>query len=93
LLDGKTVRAQCYQKDRYGRDICDILLAHPTASAEMARQGLAWAFTPNGGRYLCDRSFVQKQAAAQAKKVGLWSDKSPVAPWEWRKLWQKRQCS
>ena len=37
LLAGKTVRAQCYQKDRYGRDICDILLAHTTASAEMVR--------------------------------------------------------
>lgn len=31
--------------------------------------------------------FAEKEAAA--KSVGLWSDKQPVAPWDWRKAKQE----
>ncbi|MBM3273431.1 thermonuclease family protein [Candidatus Kaiserbacteria bacterium] len=28
--------------------------------------------------------YSQAEAEAQAKRVGLWADSSPMPPWEWR---------
>jgi len=53
----------------------------------MVTQGMAWWYrayapeqTPEArGQY----EFAE--AEAKARRVGLWSDREPVAPWEWRK--------
>ena len=48
---------------------------------------MAWHFT----RYVKEQTPEQRgqyqfaEVEARAKRVGLWSDPSPVPPWEWRK--------
>ena len=32
-----------------------------------------------------DRELASAEVEARKKRIGLWSEKSPVAPWEWRK--------
>jgi len=57
------------------------------AGLAMVTQGMAWWYrayapeqTPEArGQY----EFAE--AEAKARRVGLWSDREPVAPWEWRK--------
>ena len=51
------------------------------ANAEQVRRGMAWVFD----RYVKDRSLYPLQDEAKAARRGLWADKAPVAPWEWRK--------
>ncbi len=51
------------------------------ANAEMVRTGMAWAFT----KYLTDPQIKAIEDEARAERRGLWADREPVAPWEWRK--------
>ena len=32
-----------------------------------------------------DRELASAEVEARKKQLGLWAEKSPVAPWEWRK--------
>jgi endonuclease YncB( thermonuclease family) len=45
------------------------------------RCGLAWWYR----RYApSDRRLERLENEARRARLGLWSDRSPVAPWEWR---------
>ncbi len=66
--------------DRYGRLVARILVGPVDASEEMVRAGLAWHFT----RYSKDERLARLEAAARAKRTGLWADPSPIPPWTWR---------
>lgn len=81
--------ALCFQKparvlpktrDRYGRIVARVECDGLDASAEQARSGMAWAFT----KYLTDPAIKTLETDARAGHRGLWSDPSPVPPWEWR---------
>ena len=48
---------------------------------ELVRNGLAWHFK----RYSKSENYADLEAAARKKKIGLWRDKDPIAPWNWRK--------
>jgi endonuclease YncB( thermonuclease family) len=41
---------------------------------------MAWVFD----RYVKDRSLYSLQDAARSARLGLWTDATPVPPWEWR---------
>lgn len=94
LLKGKTVAAECYESDRYGRLVCEIFVDGFSANSEQVRRGMAWVNQSNGGRYLRDRSVLILQQEAMSEKRGIWSEKKPIPPWEWRDLcWKKGVCA
>jgi hypothetical protein len=66
--------------DRYGRTVARVRCEGIDANAEQVRAGMAWAFT----RYLRDPGIAALEVSARERRVGLWADASPVAPWEWR---------
>ena len=66
--------------DRYGRTIGRITCAGTDANAEQVRRGMAWVYD----KYATDMSLYQLQDKAKTQHLGLWSDPSPVAPWEFR---------
>ena len=95
LAFGREVRTECQKRDRYGREVCKVWvqpLECPTCGLTLdvglaqLTQGLAWHYrkyereqTPEDrGRY----AFAEEEA--RMKKAGLWSEPSPVAPWDWR---------
>ncbi|WP_317207943.1 thermonuclease family protein [Chryseobacterium taklimakanense] len=49
---------------------------------ELLRKGLAWHFK----RYSRNSNYAQLEIDARKKKIGLWQDKNPVEPWNWRKF-------
>jgi endonuclease YncB( thermonuclease family) len=67
-------------RDRYARTVARVECRGKDASAEQVRAGMAWAFT----RYLKDPEIKRLEDAARAARVGLWTDREPIAPWEWR---------
>lgn len=77
------VRAEIRQtaRDRYGRTVARVTCRGQDASAHQVRSGMAWVFE----RYASDRSLFQLQDDAKAAGRGLWSERTPVPPWEWRK--------
>ena len=42
---------------------------------------VAWHFK----KYSTSKQLARAEARARKKRAGLWADKQPVAPWEWRK--------
>ena len=48
----------------------------------MVRMGMAWWYR----RYDKTKELENAERYAKENKVGLWADKNPIAPWDWRKV-------
>lgn len=71
------------KRDRYKRILAEIILQnHLNVNQLLVKNGLAWHFK----RYSKDKNYAKLEIEARKRKVGLWKDKTQVAPWEWRKL-------
>ena len=86
LAFGKTVTLVSTGKkgnyDARGRIIAEIYLNEKTClNKEMLKAGLAWHYK----KYSVNLEYAKLELLARRNKVGLWSEKSPVAPWEYRK--------
>ena len=95
LIFRKQVDLDCRKTDAYGRSVCKVMVAQDSApdgprtldaGLAMLTLGMAWWYrayaheqTPQArGQY----EFAEEEA--RAKRVGLWRDAHPVAPWKWR---------
>ena len=77
----KEVGVQWNEKDRYGRVLGEIYLGDRHINLEMVQDGLAWHYK----QYSKSKELAQAEETARNAKVGLWVDKEPVTPWEFRK--------
>ncbi len=95
LVAGKTLDVKCYEKDRYQRNVCDIVLPDgSTANQRQVAQGMAWANMEKRGRFLRDASLPGLEREARRAKLGIWQRTDAVAPWVWRyQCWQMGECS
>jgi micrococcal nuclease len=50
-------------------------------NAALVKAGLAWHFK----KYSTQKEYAVLENTARQNKIGLWADKNPVAPWDWRK--------
>lgn len=80
LCFGKVAVVDVQQTDRYGRSIARVSCAGVDASEFQVRGGMAWAYR----QYLHRPEFIKLEADARAKNAGLWADRTPVPPWEFR---------
>lgn len=103
MVHKKNVVAECNKVDRYQRQIC-VVKVQPEDCPKCGKtldvghaqilSGFAWWYrqyakeqTPDArGRY------ESAEHEAQARKIGLWRDKAPVPPWEWRKMPKKEKA-
>ena len=93
LVAGKTIQAQCFEKDRFGRHICDILVDDTTANRLSVKNGMSWANQQGKGKYLRDPALPELEKQARTAKLGLWSEAGAVAPWVWRHdCWKEKKC-
>ena len=74
------------KKDRNGRWIGEIFYKNQNLGKELVRNGLAWHFK----RYSKNENYADLEMDARKKKRGLWQEKEPIAPWEWRKFKKKK---
>ena len=87
LIFGKTVRAECYKIDKYRRDVCRVYLVGKDIGAIQVEAGMAWWARPYARKQAPQaRLFYEAlEDRARADSEGLWADKDPVPPWEWRR--------
>ena len=62
---------------RFGR----IFLGEHFINTEMVRDGFAWRY----GQYDKPGEFTSAENDAREHRRGLWADRDPVPPWEWRR--------
>lgn len=79
LIAGKIVEVDENGKDRYKRTIGTIYLNGADINAQMVANGYAWAYRKFSKKY------APQESKAKSQKLGLWQDKEPISPWEWRK--------
>jgi endonuclease YncB( thermonuclease family) len=79
---GKEVRVEARDTDRYGRTVGEVFLGEKSLNRELVKAGLAWWYR----RYAPgDEELRRLEEAARRERRGLWADKAPIAPWEWRR--------
>ena len=83
LCFGKTAAVDVRTRDRYQRAVAQVTCDGRDANAEQVRRGYAWTYT-RFARATSPLYVLQMQA--QSEHRGLWSDPTPVPPWDWRKL-------
>jgi endonuclease YncB( thermonuclease family) len=91
---GEEVNVHVMDTDRYGRTVA--LVAAPgreMLNGWLVKAGLAWVYPQFCTRAdICDR-LRELERAARAAKAGLWADREPVEPWEWRRRTRKKPWS
>ncbi len=84
LVAGKIVKVKIYDVDKYGRSVGVVFVHGRNVNEEIIRAGYGWQY-----RKYCRVSFCSKwltiEQMARNVGLGLWRDKHPVPPWEWRK--------
>jgi endonuclease YncB( thermonuclease family) len=81
LAEGREVTLEEVETDRYGRIVARVRLGERDLSEEMVRAGLAWHYTFHSS----DRTLARLEREAREAGRGLWRDREPVPPWDWRR--------
>jgi endonuclease YncB( thermonuclease family) len=87
LVFGREVELHTHGLDRYGRTLAVIFVNDTDANLEQVRSGMAWCYT----RYLSEASsdiqasYQQAETEAWEQQRGLWSERDPIPPWEYRR--------
>lgn len=68
--------------DRYGRLVADVQCRGKDAGTEQVGAGMAWVYDQYAKKH---QHLYQLQEEAKTNRRGLWVDKNPVPPWEWRR--------
>lgn len=66
--------------DKYGRTLGFVYVDDMCVNEELLKMGLAWHYK----KYNSDPHYSQLEKNARERKVGLWSQPDPEAPWDFR---------
>ena len=80
LIFGKEITVEEAGHDRYKRTLAHLKLDGLDVNREMVKLGYAWCYR----QYLKDRTCLDDEEQAREEKIGLWADKDPMPPWQWR---------
>lgn len=97
LVFGKQVAIEWHKTDRYKRIIGKVLVADPActkadcpktfdACLSQISVGLSWWYRQYAKDQLPEdrQRYELAESTARARKIGLWIDKEPTPPWEFR---------
>jgi|TARA_B100001093_G_scaffold158003_1_gene150510 micrococcal nuclease len=81
LVFQKEIQIEVLTKDRYGRTVGIVFLDNQNVNYELVRKGMAWAYK----RYTDNELLYKLEDEAKKRRIGLWADENPIAPWDWRR--------
>lgn len=87
LIHEKKVGIRVQKKhDGFGRPVVWVYTPEgKDVASEMLKAGMAWHFK----QYDNSEEYAELERSAKANSIGLWRDKKPVAPWDYRKSKKK----
>ncbi|MBL8891565.1 MAG: thermonuclease family protein [Planctomycetaceae bacterium] len=86
LVFGKSITGNRKGGDKYGRNLCNVMVEGTNANRSLVSEGLAWHYKT----YSRDKELAAAELDARKAKKNIWSEQGPIAPWEWRK-WSSAQ--
>lgn len=87
MIWGESITVRVLKTDRYGRSIGKV--STPTiedVGYEMIKAGYAWQYRD----YNNDKSYTVAENYARKNTKGLWQDRNPIRPQDYRKMKRKR---
>lgn len=96
MVLGKDVGYEIKGTDMYHRSICVLSIVTPqgekVVNEQMLEMGMAWAYVQYLKKDRADlKNYLELQTSAMKKKIGLWQDSNPQAPWEYRRANKRRR--
>lgn len=87
LVFGRPVSVDWQKQDRYGRIVGKVLASGQDANLEQVRRGWAWHYTKYEREQEPEDRNIYAKAEVDARMAlrGLWADRDPIPPWDWRK--------
>ena len=87
LVFDRVVTLDCQPKpDRYQRLLCVVLVGGRDANLGQIQAGYAWWYRAYAREQTFERqlAYAHAEADAQAARRGLWRDREPEPPWDFR---------
>lgn len=81
LIEKKKVTVSVTGEDKYGRLIGVVFVDGMDVNALMLKNGAAWHYKD----YDKSTEYAELESLARKERLGLWSTRSIIAPWEYRK--------
>lgn len=84
-------RAECYEKDNFGRSVCHVFVGGINLNLDQLRTGQAM-LAPQA-RWIRDARSKVAEQKARSQRLGIWS-RAPLPPSEWRtRCWCEGNCA
>jgi micrococcal nuclease len=77
---GKDAQYDAQTKDRYGRAVATVRCGGVEVNQAQVERGMAWTYT----QYNKNPALSGIEKASRDKRIGLWADTKPTAPWDFR---------
>jgi micrococcal nuclease len=88
IIHGEKIVLEQTEEDSYGRTMAQVLMGEGDVGLLMLEQGAAWV---HGTSPENEVVYKEAQAAAKADQRGLWKNKSPTRPAEFRNEQRERK--
>jgi endonuclease YncB( thermonuclease family) len=87
LVHRKQVRIEYDKEDKYGRIVGKVTVDDVDVCLQQLVLGMAWHYKKyQNEQSVSDRAlYSETELKSQSLKLGLWSDDTPMPPWEFRK--------
>lgn len=85
---GRQVEVLGSKLDRYGRLVGKVMRHDEDCNLRQVERGMAWHYKAYAREQTAkDRNdYDAAELDARARRVGLWADEEPAAPWDFRRL-------
>lgn len=89
-IAGEQARVEVIEMDRYGRSVGIVYAENgQNLNRELLEAGMAWVY-PGYCKVSFCKEWERLEAKARSDGVGLWMDRNPIPPWEWRRARKRR---
>lgn len=77
----KQIQVHTVAIDKYERSVAQLEVNGLMVNEEMVRRGMAWEYS----HFHSDRRYISLEKEARQAGRGLWAQRDPIPPWQWRK--------
>ncbi len=89
-LQDRRVRVVPLTVDEYDRIVAVVFVNGENINEQLVAHGHGWVYRKYCTAAYC-RDWLKLEATAQDAQVGLWGDKNPLPPWEWREAQRNKE--